>query len=296
MSMRLPVRTIAHREPFRPADLLNEHLGTVIACDFYIEGAELGVEIPGGYAIDGVMNIDHHAPSKRMMKYISSTNLAIAQTLEAGRPHADGMVFVSHTDCDSVLSAGIMSGELEPDPQFGEAAIAADHTGAPNGIADVLQSLDTLRDFYFSLRNLRKLMNGEPLDFTAQPHYKTRMKKRDAAEKAVANGKVQQDGPIAHGILDMKIDGEFFPAKLPDAALIVLFTPRTDSHNRDVKIRLGPSAPSGASLHHLRIKHFDPAFAGRWNAGSNRRNGGTPMDPDDYVRNVAYAVREEWGL
>jgi len=194
------------------------------------------------------------------------------------------------------LSSAIMAGELECDPIFGEAAIAADHTGAPNGIADVLQSLEPRRDLYFSLRNLRKLLAGEPLDRTAQPFYAERLKKREAAESAVANRKIHLDGSLAHGILERKIDGEFFPAKLPGAALILLLSPRTDSTRWDAKMRLGLGAPKGASLHHLRSKQFDPAFAGRWNAGSNARNGGTEMKPDEYVQNVATAMREAWGV
>jgi len=294
--IHLPIRTIAHRETFVPADILAEHLGPVVACDFYIEGAELGQEIPGGYDIDGVINIDHHAPSTRMMRHVSSTNLAIEQMHHDRHPPRDGMVFISHTDCDSVLSSAIMAGELECDSIFGEAAIAADHTGAPNGIADVLQSLEPRRDLYFSLRNLRKLLSGEPLDRTAQPFYAERLKKREAAEAAVAKRKIQLDGSLAHGILERKIDGEFFPAKLPDAALILLLSPRIDSNRWDAKMRLGLGAPEGVSLHDLRSKRFDPAFAGRWNAGSNARNGGTDMKPDDYVQNVAFAMREAWGV
>ncbi|HZJ00818.1 MAG TPA: hypothetical protein VFD22_09155 [Gemmatimonadaceae bacterium] len=294
--MRTPIRTLAHRERFIPADILNEHLGPVVACDFYIEGAELAREIPGGYEIDGVMNIDHHAPALRMMRHVSSTNLAIDQVNQAGKIKPGGMVFVSHTDCDSVLSSAIMAGELEPEERFGEAAIAADHTGVKNEIADVLQSLEPRRDLYFSLRNLRKLMDGQPLDWTAQPFYADRLRKREAAENLVAKKKVHMDGPLAHAVLDMKIDGELLPAKLPEAALILLLSARTDSSRWDAKIRLGNRAPTGASLRQLRMKRFDPAFVGRWNAGSNARNGGTDVRPEEYIRHVSSAMREAWEL
>jgi len=294
--MRIPIRTIAHREHFTPADILNEHVGQVVACDFYIEGAELAREIPGGYEIDGVMNIDHHAPSDRMMRHVSSTNLAIDQINYCGRINPGGMVFVSHTDCDSVLSAAIMASELEPDSRFGEAAIAADHTGARNEIADVLQSLQSRRDLYFSLRNLRKLLDGQPLDWTAQPFYADRLRKREAAENLVEKKKVQMEGPLAHAVLDKKIDGELLPPKLPDAALILLITPRADSSRWDARMRLGHSAPDGAHLRQLRMKRFDPAFAGRWNAGSNARNGGTDVRPDEYIWNVSSAMHEAWDL
>ena len=294
--MRIPIRTISHREHFIPADVLSEHLGQVVACDFYIEGAELAREIPGGYEIDGVMNIDHHAPSLRMMRHVSSTNLAIDQINYRGRIKPGGMVFVSHTDCDSVLSSAIMANELEPDPLFGDAAIAADHTGAKNEIADVLQSLAPRRDLYFSLRNLRKIMDGQPLDWTAQPFYADRLRKREAAESLVAKRKVHMDGPLAHAVLDKKIDAELLPAKLPDAALILLITPRSDSSRWDARMRLGNCAPDGACLRQLRMARFDPAFAARWNAGSNARNGGTDVRPEEYIQHVSMAMREAWEL
>jgi hypothetical protein len=294
--MPIPIRTVAHRAHFDTASFMGENDGPVIACDFYIEGAESGVEVPGGYEVGSILNIDHHAPTPRMMRCVSSTNLAIDHIRERGRPTADSLVIVSHTDCDSVLSSAIMAGELEPDPQFGHAAICADHTGAANGIADVLQSLESRRDLYFSLRNLRKLLAGQPLDRTAQPAYVERLRKRDAAATVVARRQIIIDGRLAFGVLEDRIDGEFFPARLPQAAVILLMSRRRDSERWDAKMRLGATAPPGASLQHLRTERFDPAFAGRWNAGSNARNGGTLLDPDAYVQRVAHAMHETWGL
>ncbi len=53
-------------------------------------------------------------------------------------------VAVSHYDCDSVSAAAILSGSARKEawPLLEEAVIAADHTGAENLIADVLQGLD----------------------------------------------------------------------------------------------------------------------------------------------------------
>ncbi len=48
------------------------------------------------------------------------------------------------------------------------------------------------------------------------------------------------------------------------------------------KIRLGPAAIAGSSLHQLGIREFDPAFGGRWNAGSNTPNLGTSIHPEAY--------------
>lgn len=296
IQMPLSIRTIAHRADFTPDSLAEEHAGPIVACDFYVVGAESANEVPGGYQIETVLNVDHHAPTSRMMRHVSSTNLAIDHVKALGPTSPDSLVIVSHTDCDSVLSSCIMAGELEPDALFGEAAIAADHSGETNEIADVLQSLESLRHLYFSLRNLRKLLDGEPLDSTAQPLYNARLKKREAAAAVVANRDVSVNGSLAFGVLENKLDGEFFPARLPRAALILLMSKRTDSPRWDAKMRLGQNAPDGASLHNLRTERFDSAFAGRWNAGSNARNGGTTLDPEVYASRVTDAMRESWGV
>jgi hypothetical protein len=292
----IPIRTIAHRKTFTTESLRQEHHGLVVACDFYVDGAERGQDIPGGYEIDGILNIDHHSPAEHMMRNVTSTNLALGQIRHSGPLDPDAMVIISHTDCDSVLSASVMAGELPLDDKFGAAAVAADHTGTANQIADVLQSLEWKRDFYFSLRNLRKLLDGQPLDRTAQPSYLQRLRKREAAEAAIIDHRVQVEGKLAFGVLESQIDGEFFPSKLPSAALILLMSPRPNSNRWDAKMRLGQTAPRGASLHHLRPERFDPAFAGRWNAGSNARNGGTDMKPDAYAQTVAQVMRETWGV
>lgn len=54
----------------------------------------------------------------------------------------DAVLIIDHLDRDSILSSGILLGRLPPDPRLSEAAITADHTGAENDIADLLQGLD----------------------------------------------------------------------------------------------------------------------------------------------------------
>jgi hypothetical protein len=55
-------------------------------------------------------------------------------------------------------------------------------------------------------------------------------------------------------------------------------------------IRLGPAASPGMSLDYLNIPAFDKAYGGRWNAGSNNRNGGTELSPEEYARNLSSAL------
>ena len=49
-------------------------------------------------------------------------------------------------------------------------------------------------------------------------------------------------------------------------------------------------APPWLSLQQLGIHEFDPAYGGRWNAGSNNRSGGTPMSSEEYRHRLADAL------
>jgi hypothetical protein len=62
-----------------------------------------------------------------------------------------------------------------------------------------------------------------------------------------------------------------------------MFLPTGVEGRREAKLRLGLAAPPGLSLHDLRIEEFDSAFGGRWNAGANRRAGGTTLPMDAYA-------------
>jgi len=85
--------------------------------------------------------VDHHAPVPSMARRVSSANLALRYVRQCGVLPSEAVVLISHTDCDSVLAAGILRGILPPLDAFGEAVMAADHTGAPNDISDLLQSV-----------------------------------------------------------------------------------------------------------------------------------------------------------
>lgn len=268
--------------------------GELVACDFYVEGIEHGNEVTGGYRQGRILNIDHHAPTSRMRCRISSTNLALKQVEADAEPvDEDAVVIINHLDCDSILSSGIMSGRLPPDPCFGDAAIAADHTGKENDIADLLQGLDAelsrrkVRDYTASFENLHRLLNNQPLDSQAKEALDARLCKRCVAEKFVSNGRFQRVGPLHFAVVDEPIDGEFFPALLPDAIAIMVANPLLEDPSRwQVKLRLGRDAPSGLALSDLGIQDFDPNYGGRWNAGSNRRGGGTPLTPEEYAERL----------
>src|SRR6185295_11903170 len=82
-------------------DLLARYpTGEILACDFYITGAELGSPVPGGYRLgDRVLNIDHHAPTARMSRVISATNLALhwrAANAESRQAADQAVVVINH--------------------------------------------------------------------------------------------------------------------------------------------------------------------------------------------------------
>ena len=160
-----PIRNLDHksekpREKVELSELESLGAGRVIACDCFVTGAGTWQFRDGAYVNDRFVSIDHHQDDPRMHRFVSSANLA-AEWVRAGHgPRPGDLVVITHTDCDSVLSSAIVSGRLEPKPEYEAAAIAADHTGAKNGIADLLQSLDSYRDHELSLRNLSLLERG----------------------------------------------------------------------------------------------------------------------------------------
>src|SRR5215212_2126010 len=58
--------------------------GDAVVCDLYVSGAEKGERIPGGFRLDGIVNVDHHAPDPSMYRCISSGNLAVEYVREFG--------------------------------------------------------------------------------------------------------------------------------------------------------------------------------------------------------------------
>ena len=254
----------------------------IYACDFYVQDIEQGTRITSGYQLDGFFNIDHHSKHQDFYTHISSGVLAINHVVEYGAIDASIPVVINHTDCDSTISSLIMRGYLDPHPIFANAVIAADHTGEPNPIADLLQALDVKRDLDFSVGNLVKHLKNEPLDPQAQQLLDQRNFSRLVAEQEAKL--FSQNGLLAHHILEERIDGEFLPSLLPTAGVIVYFYNKNDAHNPRwvMKARLGNMAPAGATLFDLNINEFDPYFGGRWNAGGNDR-GGDGKDPTAFV-------------
>jgi hypothetical protein len=260
----------------------------VLLCDCYLAEIESrGKEERYGLTCGNIVNIDHHAPIASMERLISSTPLAVEYVTEFGTHEHDAVV-INHTDCDSTLSSAIARGILTPEQQFSDAAIAADHTGEPDAIADLLQALDVRRNLDFSLRNLQLLLNGRAIDDDARALLDTRLNARKRALEMVESGAFHNLGHVTYAHTTAKIDGAFLPALLPKSWVIVLGIPLGNSDGQvipgvtEIKVRLGKSAPPGMTLHSLGLnKDVAMNFAGRWNAGSNKRGGGTRLSVEE---------------
>jgi hypothetical protein len=259
----------------------------VIVCDFNIEGMESAIFDEVFKTTVGartILNVDHHVPVAAMMRFISSGNLAANYVRKYGVPEAaNSVVKIHHTDCDSVISAAIMRGLIKPEKSFEAAVIAADHTGEENAIADLLQSLEHERDLLFSLEMLDLAIKGKSLPAKANALMENRRQERVLLKNMVQDGVFKVIDGVAYAELDKTIDAGLLPDLLPNAKAIVIGMPRDDG-KRNMKVRLTPASPAGTSLSQLGLGE---GFGGRWNAGSNKRGGGTHMTAAEYAQQVS---------
>jgi hypothetical protein len=281
-----PIHLVREKKEDTLEELKERYSGKVAVLDLYIKDIEKRGQWDGNVLrLGDIINIDHHAPIKEFSKNISSTNLAIEWVKKRGVLGKDYSVVVNHSDCDSVLSSLIIRGILPPDEKFGQAAIAADHTGEENEIADLLQALEDKRDLKFSTRNLQLLLEGKDPEPEAQKLLEKININRKKAREIVEKGEMINLGGISYVQLSTKAESSYFPALLPDAQVILVYCPLEKKQDHmEAKIRLGLAAPTGLTLDGLEINDIDPNFGCRWNAGSDRRAGGTSMDIEEYAR------------
>lgn len=263
----------------------------IFICDFYLDKAESGRRIIGGFEYDGITCIDHHFPISEMEKYVSSTNFAIEYVNKFGPAPKDSIIIIHHTDTDSILSSGILAGILKPIKKYIKSAIAADHTGEDDGIADLLQYAQRKKDIQFSFRNFMLFLGGKEIELQAKTLRRERLSDRHLAKRLVKEGKIKKIGNIALLTLDKKFDSALMPALLPDAKVVIV----ARSHDSDkkrwiIKVRLGLNVPQGLTLTKI-MDGLDPNYGGRWNAGNNQREGrGTELSPEKYAEMVNRSI------
>lgn len=281
-----PITLIEEKNLYTIADLKEMFPGQkIFACDFRVRSIEGGKAVVGGYKRDLITNIDHHTPTHRMERPISSTDLAIEYVKQNGPVEANALTLINHTDCDSILASAILKGILPPEERFGKAANAADHTGEPEPIAELLLAFNDKRDVEFSLRNLQAFLDNRPLEPEAQELLDHQKQERERAKQLVASGVFRKVGRVFFAQLAQKIETSLLVGELPKAEIIMMVSPhQKNPQNWEVKLRLGQAAPKGLNLHKIGIREFDRVYGGRWNAGSNKRGGGTEIPPEEYAR------------
>lgn len=133
--------------------------------------------------------IDHHAPDKRWERRISSGNLSRRFVEIRG---SCKLAVINHTACDSILSAGIATGILEPSDAYDKAVIAADHTCRENQIADLLQSITAERNLALFFECLKDLEQGTPIPERARNVLEDRSQERLLAMQLVSKRLVER--------------------------------------------------------------------------------------------------------
>lgn len=273
------------------------------ACDFNIEGIE-EFEKEGYFKREQIVNIDHHSESPNYRRHISSANLAIEFIRNNPDFLTDTKAITHHTDCDSVLSTLLMSGILKPEERFGIAAIAADHTGEPNEIADLLQALkdgpegetgekntpERNRDKYlFCLEQLQNLLAGKDLDIRARKLYEKRLQERQLLQDVIAEGRIKyagSNGEVAYIETEQeKFDATLLIGLIPNAKII--FTARQGENGKTIiNVRLGLAMKESIDLRDI-MNNVQEPFGGRWNAGANKRKGGSDSSPQEIAERIA---------
>jgi hypothetical protein len=253
-------------------------------CDFSFIDLEKAERTPWGYSYGRLVNIDHHGPDKDWERHVSSGNLA-ADYVRANGPVA--AVIINHTDCDSILSSGIACGTLPPDAKYEAAVMAADHTGEENAIADLLQAIQDERDLEFSFTCLAALESGNELDERAMRLMQVRQAQRVRAAEAVAK-QSWIEGRLLCLSLDSKIESELVAPLVRNAWAIAMVFPSEENEGRtELKLRLTSQAPIGFTLRRIDLSEVDPAYGGRWNAGSNKRGGQSLKPASQLLAEVA---------
>jgi hypothetical protein len=304
---RAPIRLIPASNMPTAQDLEKRfpEAGRIFAVDFYVQGAEKGKVLlcDSGYQVnERIVNIDHHAPDPRWERHVSSGVLACQWVRQRGalRPDSGDVVVINHTDCDSVLSAMILTGVLPPHEQFEKAVVDADHRGTPNELADILQACSTTRDLSLLVGALSAFLKGEPASQRVREHLEELHSKRMAVSQIARRGGHPERNGVVLLECDRYLDSDLFLSHFPGARILVIGCPSDKMPSMTItRLRLGSAVESGASLHRLGISEFDPYFGGRFNAGSNKRGleaavaaGEDPqvMSPSDYFKMLASRV------
>ncbi len=226
-----------------------------------------GERLPYGYQVSDesfrITVIDHHVADSYFER-LSTGNLVLEFFKHHPEgPPSDARILITHGDCDSVLSAGMLLKVIPPLPEFGEAVMSADHTFERNLMADLLQAIEgfppigggtmaliepalvepalidpavidqldrtaLVPSIELSFKSLGQLLQGKELNPLVARALEGRLSARSAWEMRLRNGDITS---YPNGTLVSVISGqltqdpypEFLKALVPEAALILVF-------------------------------------------------------------------------
>ncbi len=256
----------------------------------------LGTRAPYGYDIsrDGlnITVIDHHV-SDPELSALSTGVLVLRYLHDHFTADKDTMVCITHKDCDSLLSSLMITGALPPLDIYGEAVMAADHTGQADAIADLLQAIEegpksgeilAKERLAFSIRELGALLSGNKLSEDSQRFYDDRVSAREVWKGRLKDF-VQLENGTFYYIFNEKVLSdpcpEFVSVLLPEAKLILVFHNDTSNHDfLQLRVLRGIAGEDKFRVDDPNLIFPEVAgFGGRSDAGSNRRGGVSIVNP-----------------
>lgn len=294
----MPFMLLDVNERYNPKYLRSLHPdgGTIYVLDFNLDdegclkerifGAN--GEVLGWFYPDfNLINLDHHSDHIQFEAAVSTAIQCNIFNQSRNRQNkSNELAILSHTDCDSILSLVALSNpnlHFQFKIAFAHAVISADHMGNENLIADVLQSIEKLRDVNQSVEVLKSLLSGKSisdLPTDIQERYAVRKGQREIAQAMVQEGLFSHAGSGVYFVESEKsIPTEIFPQYFNQAGInakVILIGSKSPDYVGKYKIavRAGLALPSEVSLlkisDELSLRKF--GFGGRNRAGNTGRN------------------------
>jgi hypothetical protein len=286
------VHVIRQKSSYTIAEIKKRFPGEKLClCDFALLGAE-NKKVSEDLSItidEDLLLVDHHVPLETFTAHISSTTIACNYARAHGPLPNAYKVVINHTDTDSLLSMLVMLGLLKPEEKYNQAALAADHTGENNEIADLLQVFSTHKDFHISIQNLLTYLKTGTYSEKQLALVNKRNERYELAADYVNNGKVKMYRPgLAYVVIKERLlKPIFFKRYLPEVKVLMVCR-KLQSKNWEIRIRLFDEG-SKVRLNKVHLKNF----GGRWNAGANRRSGGSNITPYRYVKSLWRQIEDK---
>src|SRR5258706_984702 len=255
-----------------------------------------------------LLNIDHHNEYASKTKDFSTTHQVIITIQEKifNPIDPEKVVLVNHDDTDSVLSLLLSTHRNVPSKVidlFAEAAKAADHTGEPNRLANLIDSFYKTYDLDNLIPLINLLISGEKLIFTDEKiqqkfeKYETQPELIKDYLSVVLKNEQSQYGEGFYDVetkilrlspKDKAIDtSRVLPITIQmdlPVSIIMTYSILDSATNWwKISLRAGPSFPKGLTLEEmakqLNLEQF--GYGGRRDAGGmGRYHGEKTITPD----------------